>query len=110
VEPRTTLDVGLVAVETGDEVAVLLDVAAPPGVPSRQVARAVSLVIRPADAVPAFTLWNDLPVSGMDDAVIVELGDFHAGERLKILLGFQLPEVCVAGAATVCELELRVRG
>jgi Ca-activated chloride channel family protein len=72
-----------------------------------QVAQAVSLVIRPAEGIPAFTLWNDLPVSGLDDGVMVELGDFYAGEQRRILLGFQVPGMPGLGAATICELELR---
>jgi Ca-activated chloride channel family protein len=72
-----------------------------------QVAQAVSLVIRPADGVPAFTLWNDLPVAGIDDGVMVELGDFYAGEQRRILLGFQVPGMPGLGATSICELELR---
>jgi Ca-activated chloride channel family protein len=72
-----------------------------------QVAQAVSLVVRAADGVPAFTLWNDLPVSGIDDGVMVELGDFHAGEHRRILLGFQVPGMPGPGAARICELEFR---
>jgi Ca-activated chloride channel family protein len=111
-ERRTTLNVDLVAVQTADEVAVLLDLVTPATAAAMephtlQVAQAVSLVIRPADSVPAFTVWNDLPVSGIDDGVIVELGDFHAGEQRRILLGFQVPAMPALGAATICELELR---
>jgi Ca-activated chloride channel homolog len=72
-----------------------------------QVAQAVSLVIRPAETVPGFTLWNDLPVSGLDDGVMVELGDFHSAERRCIVLGFQVPGMPALGAATICELEVR---
>ena len=72
-----------------------------------QVAQAVSLVIRPAQTVPGFTLWNDLPVSGLDDGVMVELGDFHSGEQRSVLLGFQVPGMPALGATTICELELR---
>ena len=72
-----------------------------------QVVQAVSLVIRPADGVPAFTLWNDLPTCGVDDGVMVELGDFYAGEHRRMLLGFQVPDMPALGAASICELELR---
>lgn len=72
-----------------------------------QVAQATSLVIRPADSVPGFTLWNDLPTIGVDDGVMVELGDFYAGEQRRILLGFQVPEMSGLGVATICELEVR---
>ena len=97
-----TLDIDLVAVDTVDEVAVLLELAA-----RGRVAEAVCIVIRPADSVPAFTLWNDLPVSGSGDGVVAELGDLHAGERRRILLGFQVPTAAALGVAAICELELR---
>ena len=64
-------------------------------------------MVRPADTVPAFTLWDDLPVRGVDDGVIVELGDLHAGERRQVLLGFEVPGLCGLGVAGICELELR---
>jgi hypothetical protein len=112
---KTSLDLELVAVETADEVAVLLELTAPAA--PRQVAvevghrlehsaQAVSLVIRPADAVAGFTLWNDLPVSGLPEGVMVELGDFFSGEQRRILLGFDVPAMPGLGAASICELEL----
>jgi Ca-activated chloride channel family protein len=72
-----------------------------------RVAQAVSLVIRPASSVPGFTLWNDLPVAGLEDGVMVELGDFHSGEQRSILLGFDVPGMPALGAVSICELELR---
>jgi hypothetical protein len=114
----STLDVDLVALATAGEVAVLLDLAAPPSArPLRgpqvgshvleQVAQAVSLVIRPALGVPAFTIWNDLPVSGVGNDILVELGDFHAGEQRRILLSFEVPGVPELDSTTICELEVR---
>ena len=100
-ELETTLDVDLVAVETAEHVEVLIDLATATG------AHAVRLVVRPADTVPAFTLWNDLPVRGVDDGVMVELGDLHAGERRQVLLGFEVPGLCGLGVASICELDLR---
>ena len=100
-ELETTLGIDLVAVEIADEVDVLIDLATAAG------ANAVRLTIRPADAVPAFTLWNDLPVRGVDDGVMVELGDLHAGERRQVLLGFEVPGRPELGAASICELDLR---
>jgi hypothetical protein len=112
---KTSIEVDLVAVETADEVAVLLDIAAPQvTAPARpgghrldQVAETVSLVIRPADVVPAFTLWNELPVTGVDDGVMVDLGDVHAGAKRRILLSFHVHGVPELGATTICELEVR---
>jgi Ca-activated chloride channel homolog len=71
------------------------------------VAQAVSLVIKPAETVPGFTIWNDLPVTGVDGGLMVELGDFYAGETRRILLAFEVPGYAALGAATICELELR---
>jgi Ca-activated chloride channel family protein len=71
------------------------------------VAQAVSLVIKPAETVPGFTIWNDLPVAGVDGGLMVELGDFYAGETRRILLAFEVPGYAALGAATICELELR---
>ena len=103
-ECESTLVVDLVAVETADDVAVLLALAARlPG----EVVDAVSLVIRPADLVPVFSLWNDLPVRGVDDGVMVEVGRIHGGEHREILLGFEVPGLCGLGVASICELELR---
>jgi hypothetical protein len=99
VSPRPALDVDLVAVETADEVGVILAVTA------RGAARAVRLVIRPAAVVPEFTLWNDLPVSGLDDGISAQLADFRPGERRRVLLAF--PGMQELRAATICELELR---
>jgi Ca-activated chloride channel homolog len=81
----------------GEEVGHLLE----------HVAQAVSLVIKPAETVPGFTIWNDLPVSGVDGGLMVELGDFYAGETRRILLAFEVPGYAALGAATICELELR---
>jgi hypothetical protein len=75
--------------------------------PLEQIAQAVSLAIRPADEVPAFTLWNDVPVSGRGDDVVVELGDFYAGEQCRIQLDFEVPGRPELGAANICKLELR---
>jgi Ca-activated chloride channel family protein len=72
-----------------------------------QAAQAVTVVVRPGDEVPGFALWNDLPACGVDGGVMVELGDFHAGEQRRILLSLQVPGMATLGAATICELEVR---
>jgi hypothetical protein len=93
------LDVDLVVLETADEVSVLLQLAA-----RSAGVQAVTVVIRPAETVPGLTLWNDLPVRGLDDGVMAELGDFHACERRQVLLGLLVPAL---GPTTICELEVR---
>jgi hypothetical protein len=102
---ETKLNVDLVPLETADQVDVLVAITARRGglgdvVPD---ARAVSLVIRPAACVPGFTLWNDLPVTGRKNGVVVGLGDLRAGERRHLALAFEVP----ARAATIAEFELR---
>jgi Ca-activated chloride channel family protein len=91
------IDADAAGAAVAEEVGHLLD----------QVAHAVSLVIRPADGVPAFTIWNDLAVTGVEDGLMAELGDFYAGEQRRILLEFEVPGMAGLGAATIAELELR---
>jgi hypothetical protein len=102
---ETKLEVDLVALETAGAVDVIVAITARQGVRDEvvPVARAVSLVIRPAESVPWFTLWNDLPVSGRKNGVVVGLGDFRSGERRHLALAFEVP----ARAAAIAELELR---
>ena len=104
-EPKTPLAIELVALDTAGEVAVLLDLAVPESLPA---AHAVSLVIRPADGVPGFAVWNELPTTGVEDGVMIELGDVGAGERRRLLLSLEVP--AELGLGTVCELELRRAG
>jgi hypothetical protein len=94
---RAGVNVETVVVETADEIAVLVDIAAT--APSR----AVRLVVRPADTVPAFTVCNDVPVHGVPDGVVVSLGDLGADEHRRVMLVLEAPE---AGEATVCEIEV----
>jgi Ca-activated chloride channel family protein len=91
------IDGDAAGVAVAEEVGHLLD----------QVAHAVSLVIRPGDGVPAFTIWNDLHVMGLEDGLMAELGDFYAGEQRRVLLEFEVPGMAGLGAATIAELELR---
>jgi hypothetical protein len=91
------MNVETVVVASADEVAVLVDIAAP------EPARAVRLVIRPADSVPAFTICNDLPVSGVPDGLVVSLGDLGAAERRRVMVVLEVPD---PGGATVCEIDV----
>jgi hypothetical protein len=91
------MEVETVVVASADEIAVLVDLAAP------EPARAVRLVIRPADSVPAFTVCNDLPVRGVPDGVVISLGDFEAAERRRVMLVLEVPEPV---EATVCEIDV----
>ena len=71
-----------------------------------QVAQAAVLTVRPGDAVRSVSLFNDLPVAAIDGGFMVELGDFVAGERRKLLLRIEVPVMAALGLAQVCSLEL----
>ena len=90
----TTLDIDLIAVETAATVAVLLQVTAP---------AVDAIVIRPADCVPAFTLWNDVQVMGLEDGLMAALD----GPSADVLLEFEVPGLADLGAVTIAQLELR---
>ena len=94
-----TLNIDLVAVGAAGEVAVLLDLAATHAV------NGARLVIRAPDDESAFTVSDDLPVCGVDDGVMVELGDLSAGEQRRIALGFEVPGLCGLGARASVRLE-----
>ncbi|HVL95937.1 MAG TPA: VWA domain-containing protein [Solirubrobacteraceae bacterium] len=72
-----------------------------------RVAQAASLVVRPTADVDTVTLYNDLPAQPVEGGLMVELGDFHAGEERKLLLELSVPAMPGLGLAPVCELELR---
>ncbi len=72
-----------------------------------QVAQAGTLTIRPSSDVATVTLHNDLPATGLEDAVMVELGDFCAGETRKVLVSFDVPAMAGLGLSEVARLELR---
>src|SRR3954451_21741716 len=71
-----------------------------------QVVQAASLTVKPTGAVESVILWNDLATVGVEDGFMVELGDFVAGERRKLLLEIEVPAMAALGLAQVCELEL----
>ena len=51
-----------------------------------QVIQAASLTIRPGSDATAIHLVNDLPATAVGGAVMVELGDFYAGEERRLML------------------------
>ncbi len=69
--------------------------------------QAASLLIRPEAAVETVTVWNDLPAEGLQDAIMVELGDLWAGEERRLVLTFAVPARAQLGLAQIAELELR---
>ena len=70
-------------------------------------AQAASLLIRPSAPVHGVAVLGGLPaVQLADSTVMVELGDFWAGETRKLLLRFAVPAVAALGLATVANLVL----
>ena len=49
---------------------------------------------------------NDLPAHATSDGVVVELGEFHAGETRRLLVTFDVPGLPALGLAAVARLEL----
>jgi len=73
----------------------------------QQVVQAASLTVKPTGAVESVTLWNDLASAPVDGGFMVELGDFYAGQRRKLLLEIEIPAMAALGLAQVCELDLQ---
>lgn len=69
--------------------------------------QAASLTARPLDGVLSVTLRNDLPATATAGGIVIELGDFYAGEQRNLVLEFAVPACAALGVATVAELELR---
>jgi Ca-activated chloride channel family protein len=68
-------------------------------------AQAASLLIRLCPPVQAVSVLGGLPAVQLpDSSVMVELGDFWAGETRKLLLRFAIPAVAALGLATVAGL------
>ncbi len=71
-----------------------------------QVAQAATLTVSPTGAVASVRLFNDLPATVIEGGIMVELGDFHAGEQRKLALALDVPAMSELGLAQVCKLEL----
>ncbi len=72
-----------------------------------KVAQAASLTIRVKSPVESVAVLGGLDASLLDDgSVMVELGDFYAGECRKLLLRFAIPGIPALGLATVAELSV----
>ena len=71
-----------------------------------QVIQAASVTIRPDSHATAIHLVNDLPATAVRDGVMVELGDFYAGEERRLMLAIDVPAMSGLGLARICELEL----
>jgi Ca-activated chloride channel family protein len=71
-----------------------------------QAAQAANLVIRPTGDVASVTLHNDLPVTGIEDGVMVELGDLLYDETRRLVLTLAVPAMPALGLAKVADLTL----
>ena len=91
--------------ETGDEAGAQL--ASEVDGLLEQVAQTVSLTVRPSDSVSQVRLFNDLPVSQIENGFMVELGELVADEERKLLFEIDVPNITTLGPAQVCEIELR---
>ena len=69
--------------------------------------QAVSLTVKPSSDVSAVRLFNDLPVSTIEDGFMVELGNLHSAEQRRLILEADVPAIAAVGLASICELELR---
>ena len=63
-------------------------------------------MVDPTADVVTMSLLNDLPISITADGVMVELGDFYAGESRRILLAFQVPALTSLGLAQIASIAL----
>ena len=74
---------------------------------TRLVAQNVSVEIRPTADVELVGVLNDYPSTAVPGGVHVMLGDAYAGERRRVVLSLQLPDVAALGVAKVADLVLR---
>ncbi|MDP3714567.1 MAG: VWA domain-containing protein [Mycobacteriales bacterium] len=70
-----------------------------------QVAQAASLRVTWTRHVAGIQVLNDLPVVGLDDGAMLELGSFYSGETRKLLVKLQIPAIAALGLTQVATLE-----
>jgi len=72
-----------------------------------KVVQAASLTVHFEPTVELLRLFNDLPSQQIaNGTVMIELGDFYAGEQRKLLMKFQVPAMASLGLAQIATLEL----
>ncbi|MFM2437234.1 MAG: hypothetical protein RLZ55_33 [Actinomycetota bacterium] len=71
-----------------------------------KVVQAATLMVDPTADVATMSLLNDLPLSITADGVMIELGDFYAGENRRILLTFNVPALASLGLAQIASIAL----
>ncbi len=68
--------------------------------------QAASLLITPTNDVSSIAVLNDLTALTVSGGVLVELGDFHAGEQRRLLFKIEVPAMAGLGLAQVARFEL----
>lgn len=70
-----------------------------------QVTQAASLRLTWTDHVVGISVLNDLPVVGLPDGAMLELGTFYAGETRRLLVKLSVPGIPALGLTQVATLE-----
>lgn len=68
--------------------------------------QAANLLIAPTGDVSAVTILNDVVANRVEGGILVELGDFYAGEQRKITCTIEVPAMAALGLAQVATLTL----
>lgn len=68
--------------------------------------QAGSVLIKPTSDVTTIHLVNDMPNQATAEGILVELGDFYAGEQRKLVLTFGVPAMAALGLAQIAHLVL----
>jgi len=69
--------------------------------------QAASLHIKPGPEITQIAVLNDLTCTGLDNGVMVELGDFYADETRRIVLTVEVPGRRELGLTSIADLEFR---
>jgi Ca-activated chloride channel family protein len=70
-----------------------------------QVAQAASLRLTWNEHVAGISVLNDLPVVGLPDCAMLELGTFYVGETRRLLVKLSVPGIPALGLTQVATLE-----
>lgn len=70
-----------------------------------QVAQAASLRLTRTPHVAGIEVLNDLPVVGLPDGAMLELGSFYAGETRRLLIKLHVPSIPALGLTQAATLE-----
>jgi Ca-activated chloride channel family protein len=68
--------------------------------------QAASLLIEPTSDVTQISILNDLPAHPVAGGLMIELGDFYAGETRKLLIELTIPAMAALGLARAADLNL----